>query len=365
MDKKELQEKIALYYSKLTPKAQASFASMVWLDTLKQIAEKYALNQKQVETLSTETTLVLLGVIHLNEYTKTLYNELELPKEITEKILLEIDNSILKSIRNELDDVFNKNTKELELEQIKKYEEVDERFQKLPKEIQEALGRIDYHEALYKIFEKNKLNIEQMGILENSVMDVLMGTTRPENFKDSLKANLTLPEEKIQTIVQEVNEEILKEIKNQVIRANRPEEKPRMNHTEEDRIMKSAGIEIKRDEAKTPRPQLTKLFGSVKTPITNTDHSLSNITKEGQKTPEKVVLTASTEISAPKEKKEISQAPTPTPKTENPSTSPTAQKTMNDIKKPTISISQEEKIPDSKPASYIKNKDPYRMSPDE
>src|SRR3989344_953416 len=102
MNKEELQQNIALFYSKLPPNAQALFSSMQWLETLKTISQKYGLNEKQIETLGTETTLVLLGIIHLVEYEEALTNELGLPRNSTDKMVQEIQESIIKEIRPEL-----------------------------------------------------------------------------------------------------------------------------------------------------------------------------------------------------------------------------------------------------------------------
>ncbi|MFA6000050.1 MAG: hypothetical protein WC783_03690 [Candidatus Paceibacterota bacterium] len=374
MDQKELQEKIALYFSKLTPKAQASFSSMLWLEILKKIADKYSLDSKQVETLSTETTLMLLGVVHTEEYEKVLYGELGLPKEIVAKILGEVNTSILQGIREELNDVYQKNTNELEKAQDKKYEEMDKRFQTLPKDIQDVVGQIGYHDSLYKIFEENKLNIEQMGILENTVMDVLLGNIRVEKFKDALKANLGLEEEKIQKIVATVNEKIFKEVKNKVISAGRTEKEEVINTEEDDKIMKSAGIEINRNGKEEPKiPTPNKFFDSVRMPVTYTDHSLMNITRStnsgqaknsekasGLKTPPTTPTPTKAPTPAPKIISDIRKPISPTVDTIDKKTMPTPP-----IPPPMKKMDEEGGATVPKPASYLKNKDPYRLSPDE
>ena len=84
---------------------------MQWLETLKTISQKYGLNEKQIETLGTETTLVLLGIIHLVEYEEILTNELELPRDSIERILTEIETSIIKNIRPQLVLAFEENKK--------------------------------------------------------------------------------------------------------------------------------------------------------------------------------------------------------------------------------------------------------------
>jgi len=109
MDKEELQKNIALYYSKLPPNVQQIFATFKWVDELQKISSKYGLSQEQISTLGTETTLALLGVIHLVEYEELLEKELGLPKPDLEKMLTEIDDAILRPIRSQLSEQFHKN----------------------------------------------------------------------------------------------------------------------------------------------------------------------------------------------------------------------------------------------------------------
>lgn len=110
MDEKELQKNIALYYSKLPPKLQEVFSSMKWLETLQKLATKHSLKNTQIETLGTETTLVLLGMTHLDEYEQTLWKELGLSKEFFKEILSEIKEYILTPILPQITEAFNKNT---------------------------------------------------------------------------------------------------------------------------------------------------------------------------------------------------------------------------------------------------------------
>ena len=98
MDEKELQQQIALYYSKLPPEVQEIFAKMEWLETLKQISVKYGLGNEEIHILGTETTLVLLGIIHLAEYEEKISSELGLSRNSANKMFEEINTSILKNI---------------------------------------------------------------------------------------------------------------------------------------------------------------------------------------------------------------------------------------------------------------------------
>ena len=290
MDQKKLQEKIALYYSKLPPKLQGVFSSMDWLETIKKISGKYSLNNQQIETLSTETTLVLLGIVHPEEYEGMLRNELGLSRSLFETILGEINASILDPFRAELTSTFQVNAGVLGGGEQK----LDERFNKLPQEIQNAIIDSNYHAVLYQIAESQKLTVEEMGVLEKITTDVMLGTTRPENFEDSLRNNLKLPVEKIATLVEEINEKILKSIRMRTMSARSEHNEPERVFVEkinqnEANVLEKAGIKITEPvldalelnaPPKQPAPILDqKLAGSFQTPAVKTEHKLDNISK--------------------------------------------------------------------------------------
>jgi hypothetical protein len=116
MDQIQLKQKIGEYFVKLPKEAQDVFSSLVWMETLKEIATKYNLNPEEIEILGTETTLVLLGIIHLGEYQENLERELIVEKETIEKIIMEIDDRILKTIKEQLSETFESNLASLEKE---------------------------------------------------------------------------------------------------------------------------------------------------------------------------------------------------------------------------------------------------------
>ena len=251
MDQKELQEKIALYYSKLPPNVQAVFSSMSWLETLKEISQRYGLNQQQIETLGTETTLVLLGIIHLVEYEEALTNELGLSRNSAEKILMEIEESIIKNIRPQLVLAFEANKKS-ETEKTPNVEQkLDARFKKLPKEIENIIKESNYQETLYNIAKEHNLTVLQMGSLETTVIDLIVGAIHPEEFENYLEKNLELPLETVRKIANDVNEKIFLKIRELLKLMNTPEgEIPSVEKTTEEtqnnetQVLNSAGVEI-------------------------------------------------------------------------------------------------------------------------
>src|SRR3989339_521303 len=205
MDPKELQEKIALYFSKLPPDAQEVFSSMKWLETLQTISLKYNLNQKQQETLSTETTLVLLGIIHLVEYEENLTIELGL----------------------------------------------DKRFTELPKEIKDIIEKSNYKITLYNIAKRYNLNVVQMGDLEKNVTNLINGSINPNNFQDFIEKDIKLSPEVITKLINDLNEKIFLKIRESLKLINTPTEKT-PEKVNDSQILNSAGIEIVPEKLELP-----------------------------------------------------------------------------------------------------------------
>lgn len=116
MNKQDLQKQISEFYSKLPKRMQGEFSSMEWMNTLQKIALKYKLNSTQSETLGIETSLVLLGIIHIEEFASNLERELRLDLNILNNLLHEINTEIIKDFEQELTEVFTKNAEDLEKE---------------------------------------------------------------------------------------------------------------------------------------------------------------------------------------------------------------------------------------------------------
>lgn len=213
MDEKQLQEQIALYYSKLPADAQAVFSSMKWMDTLKSISVRYGLRDDQIETLGLETTLLLLGIIHIEEYKGVLMNELRVPEAIAMKMLDEIDAEVLRSIRASLGTAYESHVKSLVEDKYGSMNKLDERFSKLPKSVQTAISESSYQEKLYDIANKHKLSIDKMSAFEEVTTKVLVGIIHPDQYESELASKTGLASDEVGKMVTEVNEQILKNIR--------------------------------------------------------------------------------------------------------------------------------------------------------
>lgn len=257
MDQQELQQKIAEYFVKLKPKAQEAFSGMKWLDTLRTISQKYGLNEEQIQDLGTETTLVLLGIIHLDEYEKNLITNLKLNKEKEESMMEEINTFILNPIRPELSHAFNlnvgniadenqENTEDIENSANKVIQKMDPRFLKLPIELQKIIKESDYQPKLYTVGKENGLTIAQIAKLEEIITNTILGEIKPEDFENALNMSLNLSSDKNKKIVGSINTEVLGEIRKELMRIYN-KENANLSH-EEDIILRNAGFQIDNSE---------------------------------------------------------------------------------------------------------------------
>jgi len=215
MDQTQLQEKIALYYQKLPEETKVLFASMNWLETLKEIDAKYSLNDEQIKTLGTETTILLLGMVSPEDYEQTLKTEIKLEGGKTDEIIKEINEKILKDISPKLFEAFNNNI--VELADEKYGEGFTEKFSKLPEEIQNAVNDSGYQASIYSIGNKYGLGIDKIGELEDITTKVLLGSIKSGDYESEVKNKIGLPEDKNKEMVVLLNDRIFKNIKDKMV----------------------------------------------------------------------------------------------------------------------------------------------------
>ena len=92
-----------------------------------------------------------------------------------------------------------------------------------------------------------------MGQLSLETHAVMLGFTPLDKFEESVEGGLGLPKDKIRLIVSDVNEKILRNIRKNMM-AESPQKPTEQRGETEDKIMKSAGIEI---TPATPIPDLS------------------------------------------------------------------------------------------------------------
>lgn len=100
---------------------------------------------------------------------------------------------------------------------------IKEKFDALPKSIQEIILSSNYQDTLVEIGKENQLNINQMGTLELETTLVMMGLTPTKDFETELTRELEVPAIKSSQMVKEINEKIFLKIRDLLKLMNTPQ----------------------------------------------------------------------------------------------------------------------------------------------
>lgn len=222
MENDLLQQKINEARNLLSKDTKEAINSVNWRFIIEGMKNKY--NTDQIDNLETETELLLSGITTPEEYQKEIQTRLNLSMSETTNLLNEMDTLVFKKIQEKLisflpvkkDDqtnnspVENKTGFKTEVNNIKK---INKRFEVLPNNLQDAINKSDYETKIYEISQKYKLPIDQMGILEESIIKTILGDINLNGLDLELKLKITLPDEEISALVNDVNTEIFKKIR--------------------------------------------------------------------------------------------------------------------------------------------------------
>src|SRR3989344_525792 len=274
-------------FDSLPKSIQEIILSTHYEETLIEIGQQYQLNMEKVRILERETTMVLLGLTNIKNFESELVqglplDELKIPQiveDINEKIFLNVwdllklmntpigEEPILEDmteekIRPHLAQAFDANSNP-ETEKPKSSDpELDGRFDKLSDATKKIISESGYHRTLYAIATEHKLNIAKMGELERNTTKMIIGDIHPGEFEEVIKNSLGLPDEETATLVSDINERILKKIREKLVgtdvyQANAPVQAsaPKIEKPKSDtQILNDAGIEIlsNKEEAVAP-----------------------------------------------------------------------------------------------------------------
>jgi hypothetical protein len=223
----------------------------------------------------------------IEDYEESLKRELSTGGNSAEKIISEINDSVIKAIRPELIDAYNANLEEFETEKVEIEQGLNEDLKKFPAEMEKIINESNYRATVYSIARAYGLNVSQMGALEKAVTNLITGTIHPDKFADSLEDDLELPSEKMTALINDINERIFKKIREKIIEKTKT---TTPNEEKDNSILSSAGIEIlpvgktaekpKGDKERDIHPMLIqKLSVPVQTQVKKTGYVLDNITK--------------------------------------------------------------------------------------
>lgn len=101
-------------------------------------------------------------------------------------------------------------------------QQIQEKFGTLPEKIQLAIIDAKVDEHIMEIGAENKITIEQMGELSLATHMVILGFVMPDKFEPLVQELLKIPKEKVQKLVNEVNENIIKKIRGNMMTETEP-----------------------------------------------------------------------------------------------------------------------------------------------
>ena len=90
---------------------------------------------------------------------------------------------------------------------------IKEQMKKIPEEVRKLLADPKLNDKFLIVGKKYGMNIEQMGIFQTETMLMMLGLTHPDKYSEELKNRLKISEEKVDSIVVDVNQEILSGIR--------------------------------------------------------------------------------------------------------------------------------------------------------
>jgi hypothetical protein len=201
-----LQIKIEEAKEKLSKETRRAIDSVNWKTIILGINKQY--NSLQLEELETETELLLCGLTNPDDYIQELEMRMKIPKSEVSSLINEIDRLIFRKIQEELEKILKDG-----FQTIEKPFTPDPRFANTPIETQKAISYSEWETNLREIAKKYKLSIDKMDPLEKITINVINGSLATNNYESELKPILGLSTEDNHNLVEDVNDKILKTIK--------------------------------------------------------------------------------------------------------------------------------------------------------
>lgn len=259
MDKEETQKAILDRFNNLQPEIQAIIMDPTYDQNIMDIGKRYELKPEQISELELNTTMVLMGQIHPDDYKLSLSDDIEIPEYKIDSIIKDVNEKVFKNVVELIKKNFTADQAEDSIVSDlpdSYYEEGY--FAKLPKEVQEAIRESDYRTKLYNIAKEKDFSIDRMKNLEEITNKVLLNVIHPDKYESELKDKLGTSSEVTSEVVSKVNEDILKNIR-EILRTNW-EKKNQVTPTGEDEVPLPPYVVAKPEVPKTftytiPKPK--------------------------------------------------------------------------------------------------------------
>lgn len=97
-------------------------------------------------------------------------------------------------------------------------EELEQKYQKLPEDLKEAIIGVKTAETIYDTGQKNALHVDQIGELADEVGLAMLGLTKTEDFVNHIKNRLQIGQTTAEQITREINEQIFLPIRESLMK---------------------------------------------------------------------------------------------------------------------------------------------------
>ena len=87
-------------------------------------------------------------------------------------------------------------------------QEMNSRFALLPEQLQNVITGQDYQQKLFGIAKAHKMTYDELSTIELETTMVLLGMTRPEEYRDELQLELKKNDDEMDALVKDVNEQV-------------------------------------------------------------------------------------------------------------------------------------------------------------
>ncbi len=181
-----------------------------WEKSLAEIQKEYKLHLDQGQVLETTATQLMFGDIEASEFINIMFTEGHISSQVAADILLDIDNKILKKIRESIEDFAQAREREKKLQDLLRTDE-----EKIADE--EAESYAEYYRDQALAIEKTRDNLINMGLQPDGsdatdeqmaqALDMTLEEYRQEQQQISSSDTPVIPED-----ISKEKEDLLKEL---------------------------------------------------------------------------------------------------------------------------------------------------------
>lgn len=153
---------------------------------------------------------------------------------------------------------------------------IEKAKRELPEESRSAIDAVDWKTAILEMRTEKGYSYAQLEDLEIETELLLCGLISTKDYPKEIEKRLNIPRAQVNELVNEMNEKVFKKIREQLVKnidSKKVIENIPVNKTQ---VEKTESV-VKKE---TPSILSQKLSGSFQIPTVETEHSLSNMTKD-------------------------------------------------------------------------------------